>query len=374
MPTSPAHSMRADELPKLLIAEDGTPASEPSQSVFVPILLVVLAALIVVGSWWLLSSLFVHSPSATPPTTKSAPTPRLPATNTNSVSTSAAVGTSPLPLVESAATRAESNVADNDLVAVVSELEERNKSKPTNVSKPTPNAMPERARAGEVNAKPMPGISKVPAARTAARGEQPMRESTPAAIKLPVAISVDPVVDTTRAVRVPRPAIDLEIKQPQPARVEPPAREPSSPADVADVTAMIAAPEPVARKFAQRWNGVVVIVNKANTQALSRSDVSNIYRDRITRWPSGERILAFNLPLESGERQRFSTEILAMSPLDAETELSNRTITNRSQNEYRTKNVQVVVSYVERHANAIGYVPAAAVGDNDNVRVVFSLP
>ena len=63
-----------------------------------------------------------------------------------------------------------------------------------------------------------------------------------------------------------------------------------------------------------------------------------------------------------------------MSPLDAATESSNRAITNRVQNEYRTKNADVVVSYIERNPNAIGYVPAAAITDNDNVRVVYTIP
>lgn len=133
-------------------------------------------------------------------------------------------------------------------------------------------------------------------------------------------------------------------------------------------------PNTVSKKPVQRKSGLVIIVNKANFENMARTDISNIYRDRITRWPSGERILVMNLPFKSGERQRFSTEILEMSPLDAATESSNRAITNRVQNESRTKNSDVVVSYIARHPNAIGYVPASAVENNDNVRVVYTLP
>lgn len=133
-------------------------------------------------------------------------------------------------------------------------------------------------------------------------------------------------------------------------------------------------PDPPAKKMTRRNYGLVVIVNRANTEPLSLSDISNIYRDRVTRWPSGERILALNLPLDSGEHQRFSAAILKMSALDAAKEHANRAITNRTQNEYRTKNAQAVVSYVERHENAIGYVPEAALNENDNVRVLFAVP
>ena len=148
----------------------------------------------------------------------------------------------------------------------------------------------------------------------------------------------------------------------------------SAPVDFASISAGKPVQEPPAKKPLLRNSGLVVIVNKANSKTLARSDISNIYRDRITRWPTGERILVLNLPLDSGERRRFSTAVLEMSPLDAATESSNRAITNRVQNEYRTKNADVVVSYIERNPNAIGYVPAAAITDNDNVRVVYTIP
>lgn len=120
--------------------------------------------------------------------------------------------------------------------------------------------------------------------------------------------------------------------------------------------------------------GVVVIVNKANSKSFARADISNIYHDRVTRWPSGERILVLDLPLDSGDRRRFSVEVLDRLPLDAATESSSRAITNHVQNEYRTKTADVVVSYVERNENAIGYVPAAAIAGNHNVRVVYAIP
>lgn len=148
-----------------------------------------------------------------------------------------------------------------------------------------------------------------------------------------------------------------------------------APVDSATISAYAAPPQDTASKQPVQHNAeLVIIVNKANFKRLVKTDISNIYRDRITRWPSGERILVLNLPLESGERRRFSTAILEMSPLDAATESSNRAITNHIQNEYRTKNSEVVVSYIERHENAIGYVPASAIENNDNVRVVYTIP
>lgn len=127
-------------------------------------------------------------------------------------------------------------------------------------------------------------------------------------------------------------------------------------------------------KPVRKNSGIVVIVNKSNSKTLSKTEISNIYRDRITRWPTGERILVLNLPLDTAVRQRFSSTVLNMSPLDAATEYSNGMITNRLQNDYRTRNARVVVSYVERHENAIGYVPAESLSDTDNVRVAYTIP
>lgn len=149
----------------------------------------------------------------------------------------------------------------------------------------------------------------------------------------------------------------------------------SAPVDLAALSASAAPPKPLLKKPALGvMHGIVIIVNKANTNFVAPADISNIYRDRVTRWQSGERILVLNLPLDSNERRQFTTSILNMSPLDAATEAANRTITNRAQNEYRTKTADVVVSYIERHENAIGYVPAAALSANSNVRVVYSIP
>lgn len=154
----------------------------------------------------------------------------------------------------------------------------------------------------------------------------------------------------------------------------------NTPREVAPVVALVSPPDTAIKKPARRnsvnsgLSGLVVIVNKANSKVFSKSDISNIYRDRVTRWPSGERILVFNLPLDSSEAARFAAEVLEMTSMGAATQRSNRTITNRVQNETRTKNAQVIVSYVERNENAIGYVPAAAIADSDNVRVVFSIP
>lgn len=222
-------------------------------------------------------------------------------------------------------------------------------------------------------------IARTPGIQPNVAANAPGPPATPQTNIEPALPSHDPTprLETPNA---PSPPGSASIRQP-PAKVIYPTRhlsaydsDDSEPVDFASISATAPPPKPAIAKPVRQTGGLVVIVNKANSKPLSKSDISNIYRDRITRWPSGERILVLNLPLDSGERRRFSAAILDMSPLEAATEGSNRTITNRVQNEYRTKNAQVVVSYIEHHENAIGYVQATALGENDNVRVVYSIP
>lgn len=148
----------------------------------------------------------------------------------------------------------------------------------------------------------------------------------------------------------------------------------SVPQEFTPISAVASELEPKQTNAVVQNSGIAIIVNKENKKSLTRTDIGNIYRDRITRWPSGNRILVLNLPPDSSQRHQFSTAVLEMSPTDAATELSNRTIMNRLQNVYRTKTARAIVSYVERDVNAIGYVPANALTEDDRVRVVLRIP
>ena len=116
---------------------------------------------------------------------------------------------------------------------------------------------------------------------------------------------------------------------------------------------------------------VAVIVNSANTQELSISDVKNIYSDIVTTWESGESIAVYNLPLKSVDRGIFSREVLRMTSFSAETEINNLKITNRLKNPAKTKRDKLVLSVVSRNPDAIGYVSASLVENKTGIRVLF---
>jgi len=118
---------------------------------------------------------------------------------------------------------------------------------------------------------------------------------------------------------------------------------------------------------------VAVIVNSANTQALSKLDIKNIYSDIVTTWENGKTISVYNLPLKSPAREKFSRGVLKMSASSAEMELNNLKITNRMKNPQKEKREKLVVSIVARNPDAVGYVSASLVENKTGIRVLFEL-
>ena len=69
---------------------------------------------------------------------------------------------------------------------------------------------------------------------------------------------------------------------------------------------------------------VAVIVNSANTQAVSQDDVKKIYNDQVITWSNGDKISVYNLPIAAAARETFSQKILGISAEMAAAAESNR--------------------------------------------------
>ncbi|MBU0744195.1 MAG: substrate-binding domain-containing protein [Gammaproteobacteria bacterium] len=66
---------------------------------------------------------------------------------------------------------------------------------------------------------------------------------------------------------------------------------------------------------AQAQDGIVVIVNKQNPlNAISKGQLSNIYRGQETMWPNGQRIVLVNQAIGSDARSLFYQRVLKVSP------------------------------------------------------------
>lgn len=118
---------------------------------------------------------------------------------------------------------------------------------------------------------------------------------------------------------------------------------------------------------------VVVIVNSANTQDVSMSDVKNIYTDKAIAWASGQKIAVYNLPAEDAAAELFARKVLGMSARDAAAAESNRVISNAARNPQQTKRDALVSSIVAKTPNAIGYIPKEQAEGKSGIRVLFTL-
>lgn len=118
---------------------------------------------------------------------------------------------------------------------------------------------------------------------------------------------------------------------------------------------------------------VVVIVNSSNSEQLSLDTIKNIYSDRVITWSNGNRIEMYNLPAGLEAAEIFSRKVLGLSAQAAVKKETNRKITNNLKNPSKTKSERLVVSFVSRKRNAIGYVPKYLVEDNKNIRIVATL-
>lgn len=118
---------------------------------------------------------------------------------------------------------------------------------------------------------------------------------------------------------------------------------------------------------------VVVIVNSANTQDVSQSDVKSIYADKKISWANNSKIAVYNLPPEDDEAETFARKVLGMSARDAASDESNRGVNNTSRNPQQVKRAALVASIVAKTPAAIGYVPKELAEGKPGIRVLFTL-
>ena len=62
---------------------------------------------------------------------------------------------------------------------------------------------------------------------------------------------------------------------------------------------------------------VVVIVNEANSQMLSTTDLKNMYNDIVIHWTNNQPIDLYDIPVAAQARKIFSEKVLGVSPSEA---------------------------------------------------------
>lgn len=118
---------------------------------------------------------------------------------------------------------------------------------------------------------------------------------------------------------------------------------------------------------------VVVIVNSANTQALTLAEVRDIYTGRLAAWDNGQRVSAYNLPASSATRETFSRRILGISAAEADAQISRHQRAGGALGLQQTKSEELLVTIVSKKHTAIGYCTPAAIEGKFGIRVIATL-
>lgn len=129
----------------------------------------------------------------------------------------------------------------------------------------------------------------------------------------------------------------------------------------------------VANSAAYAADEVVVIINSANTQQLTKEDIKNIYSDNITTWQSGTKIQVYNTQVSSYIREIFSQHVLGLNAYQASATEANKKITNTLKNPSQIKRERLVAANVARKTNAIGYVSKAVADKKAGIRIVLTI-
>jgi len=119
---------------------------------------------------------------------------------------------------------------------------------------------------------------------------------------------------------------------------------------------------------AEAADRLVVVVNSANAERLSASELAAIFTTRKLSWGGGKRIVAFNFPPKHRLRVTFDRSVLDMSVEDVARYWIDRRIRGGSSPPKQVANAKLLVRLVGKLDGAIAYVPRSEV--NDTVRIV----
>jgi ABC-type phosphate transport system substrate-binding protein len=104
-----------------------------------------------------------------------------------------------------------------------------------------------------------------------------------------------------------------------------------------------------------------LIVNKENeVGSLSRSFVTNAFLKKVTSWKDGERMRPVDQRPDAAVRQAFSEHVLRRSVAAVRSYWQQRIFSGRDVPPPELDSDEKVVSYVESHVGAIGYVSGEA--------------
>ncbi|WP_245961429.1 substrate-binding domain-containing protein [Thalassotalea euphylliae] len=116
---------------------------------------------------------------------------------------------------------------------------------------------------------------------------------------------------------------------------------------------------------------VAVIVNPANANTMSDSDISRAFLGKLKNFSDGQAIKAVNGKANSDSRVEFEKKVLKKSPAQVKAYWSKRLFTGKGKPLQELDADAQVLSLVASTPNAIGYVDASAVDGSVKVLKTF---
>ena len=113
---------------------------------------------------------------------------------------------------------------------------------------------------------------------------------------------------------------------------------------------------------------VAIIVNPANTSAISESDIKRIFLGKNKSFASGDKVAATNLASGNGVREEFEQKALGKSSKQVKAYWSKLIFSGKAKPLVESGTDEDAIAYVAGNPKAIAYVDASKV--NDTVKVV----
>jgi ABC-type phosphate transport system substrate-binding protein len=120
---------------------------------------------------------------------------------------------------------------------------------------------------------------------------------------------------------------------------------------------------------------MAVVVNKNNPIAsLSVAQIRRIYQDEMVRWPGGDKIEVYDLPVDNPGRAQFSRRVIGKAADRVAADWANKKITNTAKNPPKIVKSKVLMLYkVSKSKSAIGYLPLAMAKGKAMVKVMATI-
>jgi len=113
---------------------------------------------------------------------------------------------------------------------------------------------------------------------------------------------------------------------------------------------------------------VSIVVNTANSSAISDTEISRLFLGKLKRFSGGESATPVNSKAGTAARADFEQKVLNKSSSQIKAYWSKRVFSGKGTPPTEVDNDAAVLAFVAANADAIGYVDAGSV--DDTVKVV----